>query len=253
MRVPVTAFRRRALGGLSAPGRDTPPIQQSVERARSVAASEASPAFFQADFPRSPARGHFAGRAAAADIRLTASLTCTYTSSTALVTFGTPIDIPIMVRRRRGRRGTGMKRRMVVPGLLICAAISVTGCWIERDAYGKLRIYGRGEFRARERYLERTEPEEFAQMRRRKRTGQCLALLGGAGLAYGFVYHTGPQHQHTESRSNIAVGAVLGGAVALLVGGVMANSYEPYVRKQGRRRHGRLLIAPNGCLLTYRF
>jgi hypothetical protein len=150
-----------------------------------------------------------------------------------------------------------MKKRTVVPGLLICVAISVTGCWVERDAYGKLRIYGPREFRARERYLKEMEPRRFAQMRGRKRAGSGALVIGGVGLGIGLVYAANHDAWcDDDNNDEVAAGVAAVGAVSLFVG-LVANSlgniqYDNYVKKAGRRR-AQLLLAPNGALLTYRF
>ncbi|MHC4198971.1 MAG: hypothetical protein ACYSU0_03205 [Planctomycetota bacterium] len=150
-----------------------------------------------------------------------------------------------------------MGRRAVVPGLLICAAISMTGCWVERDAYGKVRIYGQGEFEARERYLKETEPEEFARMEKRKEIGTTLMVIGGIGPVCGFAYimsaAIGAPWDVTEEQERWMAGAAVGGAVVALIGWRIESTYKPYVRREGRRRHGQLLIGPNGCALVYRF
>lgn len=147
-----------------------------------------------------------------------------------------------------------MGRSTVVRGLLICAAISVTGCWMERDAQGRVRIYGPGEFRARERYLERTQPERIAQMRRQRNTGICLEVIGGAGAACGLVYFMASLSGNSTSEEDALVASLmLGGGIAYLVGLGMEGAYAPYVRQEGRRRQGELLIGPRGCALVYRF
>jgi len=138
----------------------------------------------------------------------------------------------------------------VVRGLLACAAISVTGCWMERDAQGKLRIYGYGEYCARRSYLEETEPERSAKMMQMREAGFCLTVLGAAGLGYVMVDTIYRRYEINPEEAGLLV---LGGLITVVAGGVMEHRYVDYVRKEGRRRRGQLLIGPNGCALAYRF
>ena len=111
------------------------------------------------------------------------------------------------------------------------------------------------EFRARRSYLEETEPERFAEMTQMRETGFCLTVLGAAGLGYAFAksnfFPISPDNNPEELR--LAGYVALGGALAILAGGVMEHKYVDYVRKEGRRRLGQLFIGPNGCALAYRF
>jgi hypothetical protein len=134
------------------------------------------------------------------------------------------------------------------------AAVLVSGCWSERDAEGNLQWYGPEEFRAREEFLRQTEPDTFAEMRKKDQTGRWLVKGAaiGMGIAGGAMMGQMGGREYSDAEIGLLAGIGVAGLGSLIAGISMQCMYGPYIRKQGRRRLG-LQPTPSGVALVAEF